>query len=50
MLRVNRKKLDVTSNYFVPNKIAIKLDVFGTFMKNRVVGNVHGSLIVTSKA
>ena len=49
MMRPDRKKLDVTSNHFVSNKMAIKLDVFGTFMKYEVVGNVHGSLIVTKQ-
>ena len=46
MMRPDKKKLDVTNNYFVSNKMAIKLDVFGTFMKYGAIGNVHGNLIV----
>ena len=49
MMRPNRKKLGLTSNHFVPNKMAIKLDVFGTFITYGVVGNMHGSLIVTKQ-
>jgi len=40
-------KTDKTLHELVPNKMAVKLDVLGSFMKNRVFCNVNSSQVVT---
>jgi len=43
-------RLDDTRHDMVPNKVAIDFNMFGTFMKNRIVSNMNGGLVVTMQA
>ena len=41
---------DVVGLNLLTNKMTINFDVFSSFVKYRVLGNMHGSLIVAKKA
>jgi len=47
MLSGYMTKTNETFHEFVRYKVAIKLNVFGVFMKNGVLSNVYGSVIIT---
>ena len=49
MLSRNKQRLNIPSHYLVTNKVAINLNMFGTFMKDRIASNMQGSLTITMK-
>ena len=49
ILRRNMKSSDKSKLDLFPNKVAVSLNMFGSFMINRICSNMYGRLAVTKE-
>lgn len=49
MMCSNWHEFEKPSNNLITNETAIDFDMFGTFMEDRIGGNINSSLVVTKQ-